>query len=377
MAVHGVLPKHIKGALRCAFANLETTSKGEVPKAQLQTVCVYVSEAVQRRHQEQQLMGYLPHREALTFDEFLRYVQSYLVKAGDRAYFKLIEQSCWRTFCRERYLRVSMQWTRLGPSEEVAFKLWRIFNALSVDNTISPHEGLCLQDRILQFLHCTSADEDELTTLPRRYTFWHFLAKIVEGFPNRVDAGKVQAAVEDLEDEILLDIVKQGPLNKKGYMRYSWKERWFTLTPGMLKYYTGRDKEGLKGVIYINKRTKVERVEGKDKHQNRMAVTCGDTGTVHEMAAASNEEIELWMATIRFASHCNSRTVFEHAVIEKQKHWGPSIAAKKGDSHFTVKKFDAVSCTASCRNLKSQKEAEKRLLASTCSEYLLCIACLC
>ena len=378
MAVHGVLPKQTKNALWCSFAILGPSNKGEVPKPQLQTLCRYVSEAVQKQHQDHRLTEYLPHKGALTFDEFLRYAQSYLVKVRDRPDFKLIEQSCWRKFYHDNYLRVSMQWTRLGPSEEVTFKLWRIFNALSVDNTISPHEGLCLQERLLKFLHCTIADGDKLATLTRRYTFWHFLGKLVVAFPNRVDTGKVQAAVDELEDEILSDIAKQGTLTKKGHMRHNWKERWFSLTPGMLKYYAGKDKKSLKGVIYINKRTKVERVEGKDKHQNRMAVTCGDTGIVYEIAADSFEEIESWMATIRFASQCNSRTVFEHAVIERQKRWEPLMSAESGVSsqtlHMAVEKYDAISRKVSSRKLKkARKEVEKQLSANTCGEYPLCL----
>ena len=370
--VHGALPKQTKNALWCAFALLGPNNKGELQKEKLQKMCRYVSEAVQKQHQDQRLKEYLPKREALTFDEFLQYVQSYLVKEGGRADFKLIEQSCWRTFYRQKYLSVSMEWTRLGPPEEVAFKLWRIFNALSVDNTISPHEGLCLQERILKHLHCTIANEDALATLTRRYTFWHFLRKVVDAFPNRVDAGKVQAAVEDLEDEIICDIAMQGSLNKKGHKRHNWKERWFILTPGILKYYTGRDKKCLKGVVYINKRTKVERVEGKDKHQNRMAVTCGDTGTVYEIAAASFEEIESWMATIRFAICCESRTVFEHAVIEKQKRWVPATGEGSVDSrtlHVAVQKYDALSRKVSNRKLmRARKEVEKQLSANTTSE---------
>lgn len=374
MAGHGVLPKQTKNALWCAFANLEPSNKGEVPKAQLQKICANVSNAVQKLHQDQQLKDYRPHREALTFDEFLRYVQSYLVKMKDKANFELIEQFCWRTFYHQKYLKASMQWTRLGPSEEVTFRLWRVFNALSVDETISPYEGLCLQERLLKFLHCTITESQ--TTLSRRYTFWHFLGKLVSAFPKRVDEDKLLAAVEDLHDEILFDTAKQGTLSKKGHMRHSWKERWFCLTPGMLKYYTGREKKSLKGVIYVNRRTKVERVEGKEKHQNRMSITCGDTGTVYEIASPSFEDIESWIATIRFASSCDSRTVFEHAVTEKRKRWELSVATDTSADcqmlRLAVNKYDDISRKFSCRKQKKErKEVERQLSANTCSEYPL------
>lgn len=372
--VHGVLPKQTRNALWCAFVFLGPNNKGEVQKTQLQQIGRFVSEAVKKQH-DQPLAEYLPQRKALTFDELLSYVQSYLMNAGGKADFRVIEQSCWRSFYQEKYLRVRMQWTRLGPSEEAAFKLWRIFNALSVDNTISPHEVLCLQERLLKYLRCTIADDNERATLTRRYNFWHFLGKFVDAFPHRVDAGKVQAAVEEMEDEILFDIAKQGTLVKKGHRRHNWKERWFCLTPGMLRYYTGRDK-CLKGVIYINKRTKVERVEGKDKHQNRMAITCGDTSIVYEIAAPSFEEIESWMATIRFASQCNSRNVFEHAVIEKQKRWMPSTAEDGVGSQallMAVEKYDAISRKVYSRKLKkARKEVERQLSANTIADDDAC-----
>ena len=372
--VHGVLPKQTRNALWCAFVFLGPNNKGEVQKAKLQQIGRFVSEAVKKQH-DQPLAEYLPQRKALTFDELLSYVQSYLMNAGGKADFRVIEQSCWRSFYQDKYLRVRMQWTRLGPSEEAAFKLWRIFNALSVDNTISPHEVLCLQERLLKDLRCTIADDNERATLTRRYNFWHFLGKLVDAFPRRVGAEKVQAAVEEMEDEILFDIMKQGVLKMKSQLRNSWKERWFSLAVGMLKYYTGRDKKSMKGVIYINKRTKVERVEGKDKHQNRMAITCGDTSIVYEIAAPSFEEIESWMATIRFASQCNSRNVFEHAVIEKQKRWMPSTAEDGVGSQtllMAVEKYDAISRKVSSRKLKkARKEVERQLSANTIGEYHL------
>lgn len=50
----------------------------------------------------------------------------------------------------------------------------------------------------------------------------------------------------------------QGYLWKKGQLRRNWKERWFTLRPSYLSYYTGEDRRDCQGNIVLDENCCVE-----------------------------------------------------------------------------------------------------------------------
>lgn len=50
----------------------------------------------------------------------------------------------------------------------------------------------------------------------------------------------------------------QGYLWKKGQLRRNWKERWFTLRPSNLSYYTGEDRKDCQGNIVLDENCCVE-----------------------------------------------------------------------------------------------------------------------
>lgn len=45
---------------------------------------------------------------------------------------------------------------------------------------------------------------------------------------------------------------------KKGQLRRNWKERWFTLRPSNLFYYTGEDRKDCQGNIVLDENCCVE-----------------------------------------------------------------------------------------------------------------------
>ena len=374
----GVLPKHTKAALWTAFVNLKPNKQGEVPKTQLQRVCAYVATSVQRFHQEKQLRGYIPQRESLTFEEFLRYVQSYIVKPNDRANFEIVEEFCWRTFFRAKFQKTVQQWTRLGPSEEAAFKLWRIFNCLSIEHTISPVEAFCIIDKLNKTLHGSSSvplfsgdSESDSSAFCQRCNYWHLLNNVVDSFPSRIDQDSILQAVEQLEDEIVRCYMKQGMLLKKGHVRHNWKERWFVLTPGMLKYYSNESKTCLKGVIYVRGNCQVGRVEGKSNYPNRLSLTCSDSGKVFEIASPSFEAIESWISILRFAATSDTRTLFELSVIERQKKLslkGSSASPDSARFKDTIEKYDAISRKLSSRRFEKKRSEMQQRLGSDSSK---------
>ena len=380
--VDGVLPKYTKTALWSAFVNLGPNNQGEVQKAQLQRLCAYVANSVQKFHREKQLKDYLPEKISITFEEFIRYVQSYIVKPNDRADFGVIEEFCWRTFYHPRYQKIVQQWTRLGPSEECAFKLWRIFNCLSIDHTVSPVEATCLLEKLNKILHGSGSvplfpdgPQVDRSAFCRRYSFWQLLNSIVDSFPSRMDQESILGAIEELEDEVVHGVMKQGILVKKGHVRHNWKERWFVLTPGILKYYTSKDKKCLKGVIYVDKISKIERIEGKSNYPNRFSLTCGESGKLFDIASPSFEVMESWISVLRFATTSNARTLFEHSVIERQKKLNLCALSDSPETarlKEAFEKYDAISRRVSSRRFEKKRSAMQQRLGSNGKYNILC-----
>lgn len=117
-------------------------------------------------------------------------------------------------------------------------------------------------------------------------TVWVFLDLMNSGKITRgVDKDITSMAIEEVYREIVGDVLKevrepsavwflvpglswgkmmwplwclQGYLWKKGQLRRNWKERWFTLRPSYLSYYTGEDRKDCQGNIVLDESCCVE-----------------------------------------------------------------------------------------------------------------------
>lgn len=112
-------------------------------------------------------------------------------------------------------------------------------------------------------------------------TVWVFLEMMNSGKLTRgIDKSITSMAIEEVYREIVGDVLKevrdlsdvcvwvhalhyvayrqymcvgvQGYLWKKGQLRRNWKERWFTLRPSSLSYYTGEDRKDCQGNIVLD-----------------------------------------------------------------------------------------------------------------------------
>lgn len=114
-------------------------------------------------------------------------------------------------------------------------------------------------------------------------TVWVFLEMMNSGRITRgIDKSITSMAIEEVYREIVGDVLKevrshlafglcpgfalccvseckmcwlarvQGYLWKRGQLRRNWKERWFTLRPSNLSYYTGEDRKDCQGNIALD-----------------------------------------------------------------------------------------------------------------------------
>ena len=72
--------------------------------------------------------------------------------------------------------------------------------------------------------------------------FWSFFHQIVEKYIGLLQVNVIQEVHQDIVSEVL----REGKLEKKGHVVHNWKMRWFVLTMSSLMYFESRDKMLLK-----------------------------------------------------------------------------------------------------------------------------------
>ncbi|XP_041655510.1 differentially expressed in FDCP 6 homolog isoform X3 [Cheilinus undulatus] len=118
----------------------------------------------------------------------------------------------------------------------------------------------------------------------------------------------------------LVMVPDEGYLWKKGQLRRNWKERWFTLRPSNLSYYTGEDRKECQGNIGLDGNCCVEEVDddqilfGRSKwiknvffpvlpdRDGKRCMFCLKTlSKTYEMSASDTKQRQEWTTAIQTA----------------------------------------------------------------------------
>lgn len=150
-------------------------------------------------------------------------------------------------------------------SLQVEYLLKKICMAISIELNCVELEDFFSQDTVQQ----------------SGITVWVFLEMMNSGkITKGIDQSVTSMAIEEVYREIVGDVLKevgrgrssspffhetpvslspwlcagfmQGYLWKKGQLRRNWKERWFTLRPSNLSYYTSEDRKECQGNIALD-----------------------------------------------------------------------------------------------------------------------------
>ncbi|KAK7811619.1 hypothetical protein U0070_006055 [Myodes glareolus] len=170
---------------------------------------------------------------------------------------------CW-TLCVKKNLTKNP----LLITEDDAFKVWVIFNFLSEDKyplLIVPEEIEYLLKKLTeamgggwqqeQFEHYKINFDDNKDGL----SAWELIELIGNGqFSKGMDRQTVSMAINEVFNELILDVLKQGYMMKKGHKRKNWTERWFVLKPNIISYYVSEDLREKKGDILLDENCCVE-----------------------------------------------------------------------------------------------------------------------
>uniref|UniRef100_A0A8C5QPH8 Switch-associated protein 70 n=1 Tax=Leptobrachium leishanense TaxID=445787 RepID=A0A8C5QPH8_9ANUR len=235
--------------------------------------------------------GYMPYLNKFILDK---------VHGGfDKVAFN---HMCW-TLCAKKNLPSGS----LCIPEDSAFKIWAIFNFLSEDKyplIIVPEEIEYLLKKLTEAMGGgwqQALFEDYRLGLHRKQSglsVWELIELIGSGqFSKGIDRTTVTMAINEVFNELVLDILKQGYMWKKGHMRKNWKERWFVLEPHVITYYLSEDMKDKKGEIVLDESCCVEKLSDKDGKKCLFLVKCPDKS--YEICASDKKKKLEWIQAIQ------------------------------------------------------------------------------
>ncbi|KAJ4918507.1 hypothetical protein JOQ06_003388 [Pogonophryne albipinna] len=103
--------------------------------------------------------------------------------------------------------------------------------------------------------------------------------------------------IGEVFQELILDVLKQGYMMKKGHKRKNWTERWFVLRPNSLSYYACEDLVEKKGDIILDPTCCVESLPDKEGKKCMFIIKCTDKS--FEISASDIKKKQEWLQAIQ------------------------------------------------------------------------------
>ncbi|XP_069821131.1 switch-associated protein 70 [Dendropsophus ebraccatus] len=288
-----------------AFTALDVDKCGKVSKSQLKVLSHNLCTVLNVPHDPVALeehfrdddegpvsnQGYMPYLNRFILDK----VQGHFDKVE---FYRM----CW-TLCAKKHLVKDP----LCISEDSAFKVWTIFNFLADDKyplTIVPEEIEYLLRKLTEAMGSgwqQALFEDYKISLhdkQKGLSVWELIELIGSGqFSTGTDSTTVSMAINEVFDELVLDVLKQGYLWKKGHKRKNWTERWFVLKPNVMSYYVSEDLKDKKGEIILDGNCFVESLPDRDGRKCLFLVKCVDKS--YEISASDKKKRQEWIQDIQ------------------------------------------------------------------------------
>uniref|UniRef100_A0A8D3B8N3 Switch-associated protein 70 n=1 Tax=Scophthalmus maximus TaxID=52904 RepID=A0A8D3B8N3_SCOMX len=139
-----------------------------------------------------------------------------------------------------------------------------------------PYLNKFILDKIEYFLHkLTDAmggswmeerfEDYRLDSKQQCLSAWELIGLVGSGhFSKGMDRQTLSMGITEVYQELILDVLKQGYMMKKGHKRKNWTERWFMLKPNSMSYYVGEDLTDKKGNILLDGNCSVEPLPDKE-----------------------------------------------------------------------------------------------------------------
>ncbi|KAI3357396.1 hypothetical protein L3Q82_015829 [Scortum barcoo] len=293
------------------FTALDLEKSGKVSKSQLKVLSHNLCTVLSIPHDPVALEEHFRDDDdgPVSSQGYMPYLNKYILdKVVEGSFDKeSVDELCWTLTAKKNYQTDKTSSTVLP--EKDAFRLWCLFNFLSEDKyplVMVPDEVEYLLKKICMAMsiefNCVELEDffSQDSVQQSGITVWVFLEMMNSGKITRgIDKSIISMAIEEVYREIVGDVLKEGYLWKKGQLRRNWKERWFTLRPSNLSYYTGEDRKDRQGDIPLDGNCCVEVLPDRD---GKRCMFCLKTlSKTYEMSASDTKQRQEWTTAIQTA----------------------------------------------------------------------------
>uniref|UniRef100_A0AAQ4Q878 Switch-associated protein 70 n=1 Tax=Gasterosteus aculeatus aculeatus TaxID=481459 RepID=A0AAQ4Q878_GASAC len=138
----------------------------------------------------------------------------------------------------------------------------------------------------------------QLHTKNNCLTAWELIELLGMGyFSHGLNSQILSMGITEVFQELILDVLKQGYMMKKGHKRKNWTERWFVLRPNSLSYYVCEDLLEKKGDIILDRTCCVESLPDKEGKKCLFIIKCMDKS--FEISASDKKKKQEWLQAIQ------------------------------------------------------------------------------
>ncbi|XP_062241079.1 switch-associated protein 70-like [Platichthys flesus] len=287
-----------------AFTALDVDSRGKVSKSQLKVLSHNLCTVMKIPHDPVSLEEHFKNDDKglLSNQGYMPYLNQFILdKVREDFDVQDFYKMCW-TLCFKKNICTK----HLLITQDDAFKVWCIFNFLSEDNyplVIIIEEIEYFLRKVLEAMGSEWSEEkfaDYKLQLGSEncLTAWELIELVGLGyFSKGMNQQTLSLGINEVYQELILDVLKQGYMMKKGHRRKNWTERWFVLRPDTLSYFVCEDLLEQKGKILLDINCCVESLSEKDGKKCLFLIKCPDIS--FEINASDKKKKQEWIQAIQ------------------------------------------------------------------------------
>ncbi|XP_029284437.1 switch-associated protein 70 [Cottoperca gobio] len=288
-----------------AFTALDVDQRGKVSKSQLKVLSHNLCTMMKIPHDPVALEEHFKDDDKgpLSNQGYMPYLNRFILDKV-REDFDVLEfnKICW-TLCYKKNICTK----HLLISDDNAFKVWCIFNFLSEDKyplVIITEEIEYFLKKLMEAMGSGWSEEKfadyrlQLSTKNNHLNAWELIELVGMGyFSKGMNYQTLSMGIIEVFQELILDVLKQGYMMKKGHKRKNWIERWFVLRPNSLSYYVCEDLVEKKGDIILDRTCCVESLPDKESKKCLFIIKCTDKS--FEISASDKKKKQEWLQAIQ------------------------------------------------------------------------------
>ncbi|XP_044064725.1 switch-associated protein 70 isoform X1 [Siniperca chuatsi] len=286
-----------------AFTALDLDQRGKVSKSQLKVLSHSLCTVMKVPHDPVALEEHFKDDDKgpLSNQGYMPYLNRFILDKVQED-FDILEfnKMCW-TLCYKKNIYTK----HLLFSDDDAFKVWCIFNFLSEDKyplVIITEEIEYFLRKLMEAMRSGWSEEQfadyKLHKKKNCLTAWELIELLGMGhFSKGMNCQTLSMGINEVFLELILDVLKQGYMMKRGHIRKNWTERWFVLRPNSLSYYVCEDLVEKRGHITLDRNCCLESLPDKEGKKCLFIIKCTDKS--FEISASDKKKKQEWMQAIQ------------------------------------------------------------------------------